>query len=123
MGANAAVGRFGENVAVRYLKDAGLTVLERNWRCREGELDIVAQDGAVLVFCEVKTRRGAGFGTPDEAVTTMKAARLRLLAMKWLAAHRAADPGHYWPELRFDVISVRCAARGPAAVEHTRGAF
>ena len=54
--ARAALGRYGENLAARHLSDAGLRVLERNWRCREGEIDIVARDGRTLVFCEVKTR-------------------------------------------------------------------
>jgi hypothetical protein len=60
-----ALGRYGEDVAARQLQAAGLTILARNWRCREGEVDIVALDGDVLVMCEVKTRRGVGFGTPS----------------------------------------------------------
>ena len=59
-----ALGRFGEDVAARHLERAGLVLVERNWRCREGEIDIVARDGAVLVFCEVKTRSRPGFGSP-----------------------------------------------------------
>ena len=73
----AALGRFGEAVAADHLVASGLTVLARNWRCREGEVDIIALDGDVLVMCEVKTRRGVGFGTPIDAVTPAKAARLR----------------------------------------------
>ncbi len=64
MRAKDAVGRYGEEVAARFLLDAGLTVLERNWRCRGGELDIVATDGSALVFVEVKTRSSARFGSP-----------------------------------------------------------
>ena len=78
-------------------------MLERNWRCAQGEIDIVALDGDCLVVCEVKTRRGSAFGDPVEAVTSRKAARLRRLAACWLAEHggvqRAAD-------VRVDVIGV-----------------
>jgi len=69
-----AVGDYGEQVACAHLTDAGLEVLERNWRCDQGELDIVARDGDTLVFCEVKTRRSDRFGSPLEAVTRAKAA-------------------------------------------------
>src|SRR5205085_1544696 len=95
--------RFGRNVRGRTFKcsDAGLRVLDRNWRCREGELDIVARDGDALVFCEVKTRRGTGFGHPVEAVTPTKQRRLRTLAQRWLAAH-----DEHAPDLRFDVVGI-----------------
>lgn len=118
MRAKDAVGRYGEDVAVRHLADAGLVVLERNWRCRDGEIDVVARDGDVLVFCEVKTRRSTGFGLPAEAVTRGKADRLRRLALLWLREREASAA-----ELRFDVVSVLCRPSGPAAVEHLRGAF
>ena len=87
-----AVGRFGEDVAAQHLLAAGLQILERNWRCREGELDIVARDGSELVFVEVKTRSSLAFGTPAEAVGPAKAARLRRLALCWLAEHRELRP-------------------------------
>ena len=114
----AALGAYGERVAVRALTDAGLRVLDRNWRCRDGELDVVARDGDALVFCEVKTRTGTGYGHPAEAVTARKRRRLRVLASAWLAAHdrRAAD-------LRFDVVGVQVPPRGPARVTHLRNAF
>ena len=67
-----AVGRFGEQVAVEHLQDAGVTILDRNWRCREGELDIVARDGDTLVFVEVKTRSSSAFGLPAGAVSARK---------------------------------------------------
>jgi putative endonuclease len=114
----AALGSYGERIAVRALTDAGLHVLDRNWRCREGELDLVARDGDALVFCEVKTRRGTGFGQPAEAVTASKRRRLRLLARAWLAAH-----DHHAPDLRFDVVGVHVPASGPARVMHLRNAF
>ena len=123
--ARGALGRFGENVATRHLLAAGLTVLARNWRCREGEVDIVALDGDVLVMCEVKTRRGVGFGTPLDAITPAKAARLRRLACRWLADQRAASPGDFsaYAEVRFDVVCVVRPLTGATSVEHLRGAF
>ena len=82
MRAKDALGAYGERVAAAHLVAAGMTVLDRNWRCPIGEIDIVARDGDVLVVCEVKTRRGDGFGHPLEAVTARKAARLRRLAAR-----------------------------------------
>ncbi|MDQ6649427.1 MAG: YraN family protein [Actinomycetota bacterium] len=118
MRAKDAIGRYGEDVAVRHLHDAGLQVLDRNWRCPRGELDIVAMDGSTLVFCEVKTRSGVEFGTPAEAVGPAKARRIRGLACEWLLANRPP-----YAELRFDVLSVLRQRRGAATVEHLRAAF
>ena len=112
------LGARGERIAVAFLHDAGLRVLDRNWRCRDGELDVVARDGDALVFCEVKTRTGVGFGHPAEAVTSAKRRRLRLLARSWLAAH-----DHHAPDLRFDVVGVHVPAAGPVRVTHLRNAF
>ena len=112
------LGNHGERIAAAYLTDAGLLLLDRNWRCREGELDIVARDGDALVFCEVKTRRGVGFGHPVEAVTVTKQRRLRTLAQRWLAAHE-----EHAPELRFDVVGVLVRPQAPAVVTHLRAAF
>ena len=109
-------GRRGEELAVRHLQDAGFVVLERNWRCELGEIDIVARDGDVLVVCEVKTRSGLGFGTPLEGVTWEKAARLRRLAGRWLADHPGGRGG-----VRIDVVGVLRPASGPATIEHVRG--
>ncbi len=128
-GERAALGRYGENVAASHLVAAGLTVVARNWRCREGEVDIVALEGDVLVMCEVKTRRGVGFGTPLDAITPAKAARLRRLALRWLADQRASVPEGSaselarYAEVRFDVVSVLRPLSGPTTVEHLRGAF
>lgn len=113
-----AVGAYGERLAVRHLVDAGLVVLDRNWRCPAGEIDIIARDGDVLVFCEVKTRRGPGFGTPAEAVDQRKVARLRRLAAQWLAEARLRPA-----DVRFDLVSVVTPRRGAPSVEHVRGAF
>lgn len=113
-----AVGAYGERVAARILTDAGMQVLDRNWRCASGELDIVARDGPTVVFCEVKTRRSEEFGVPAGAVGPAKVRKLRALASVWLAEH--ADVRG---QIRFDVVSVWPQPAGPAAVEHLRGAF
>jgi putative endonuclease len=113
-----AVGRFGEDVAAQRLEEAGLRILDRNWRCADGEIDIVAADGGTLVICEVKTRSGLAFGDPAEAVVAAKAARLRRLALRWLAAHDLS-----WTDLRFDVVTVLRRAEGGLLVRHLRGAF
>jgi putative endonuclease len=85
--AKDAVGRYGEDVAEAHVLGRGWQVIERNWRCRDGELDLVALDGDELVVVEVKTRRSTAYGHPAEAVTTAKLARVRRLAALWLAAH------------------------------------
>jgi putative endonuclease len=118
MGVKDAVGRFGEQVAAEHLERAGLRILDRNWRCPEGEIDIVAADGDTLVVCEVKTRSGLGYGDPAEAVVAAKAARLRRLALRWLAAHPLR-----WRELRFDVVTVLRGQSDEPLVRHLRGAF
>jgi len=117
VGALQEIGRYGEDVAARHLHDQGMVILERNWRCRSGEIDIVARHGDVLVFCEVKTRRSDAFGTPAEAVTPRKLARLRVLAAAWLETRRPP----YAADIRFDVVSVHRPLRGAAQVEHLQG--
>jgi putative endonuclease len=112
----SAVGRYGEDVAVRHLTESGMEVLVRNWRCDLGEIDVVARDGSTVVVCEVKTRRGLDYGTPLEAVTARKMARLRRLAARWLA-----ESGERPPEVRIDVVSVLVRRHGAAMVEHLRG--
>jgi putative endonuclease len=114
--AKDGLGRYGEDVAARHLSESGLAIVERNWRCAAGEIDIVARDGDVLVVCEVKTRSGTGFGGPLEAVTAAKAARLRRLAAIWLDEHDLRVP-----EIRFDVVGVSRSRRGPASIDHVRG--
>ncbi|MDT5040221.1 MAG: putative endonuclease [Actinoplanes sp.] len=113
-----AIGAYGERLAARHLTDQGLVLLARNWRCDQGEVDLVLQDGDVLVFCEVKTRRSALFGTPAEAIGAAKVRRLRRLAARWLAE----SPAHP-REIRFDVVAVLPQPRGAARIEHVRGAF
>ncbi|TQJ55965.1 YraN family protein [Streptomyces sp. NBC_00080] len=116
--ARGALGRYGEELAARRLVEAGMAVLERNWRCgRTGEIDIVARDGEVLVVCEVKTRSGGGFQHPMASVTPEKAERLRGLAERWIQAHGGAPPGG----VRIDLVGVVLPRRGAAVVEHARG--
>jgi putative endonuclease len=114
-----ALGDLGERLAARWYSAAGYEVVDRNWRCREGELDLVVALSAVLVFCEVKTRRGVRFGAPFEAVTFAKQRRIRVLASKWLAEHPHAGR----TEVRFDVASVSVPARGSPSVEVIVAAF
>lgn len=111
------LGRLGEEEAARYLQLQGLTVIERNWRCREGEIDLVVLDdtGDCLVVVEVKTRSSELFGRPVEAVTPVKARRLRVLAARWLADHPIATS-----RVRIDVIGVLCRSGGVVEIEHLR---
>lgn len=112
------LGRRGEELACDRLAAAGLRVVERNWRCRSGEIDVVAAGPDLLVFCEVKTRRGHGYGTPAEAVTFAKRARLRQLAAAYLAAVE-----HPPCTVRFDVITVTWPRGGTPVVDHLEAAF
>jgi putative endonuclease len=113
------LGQYGEELAAAHLSAAGMRVLARNWRCREGEIDIIALDGDALVFVEVKARSGNGFGEPAEAVGPVKARRIRGLACRWLVDHR--PPGAH--DLRFDVVSVvRRRGQAPELL-HLRDAF
>jgi putative endonuclease len=111
-----ALGRYGEEVVARHLASAGLVILDRNWRCAAGEIDIVAADGDALVICEVKTRRRTTCGGPLEAVTATKVRRLRSLALHWLASR-----GMHPAQVRFDVVGVLQPERGKAVVTHVKG--
>lgn len=117
-GAHLQLGRKGEELAARYLASQGLVVLSRNWRCREGELDLVATDGRRLIICEVKTRTSTGYGTPTEAVTDEKARRIRRLARRWRNDHRLGCCDE-----RFDILSVLWPPGGTPHVKHLRGVF
>ncbi|TAM93190.1 MAG: YraN family protein [Jatrophihabitans sp.] len=116
-----AVGRFGEQLAERHLVSAGMTVLDRNWRCPEGELDLVVRDGPTIAFVEVKTRSTLAFGHPAEAVTARKAARIHRLAMRWLARWQRENGSV--AAIRFDLVSVVRLAPGGPSVVHLPGAF
>lgn len=115
MRSSDAVGRYGEQVAVAHLERAGMVVLDRNWRCRQGELDVVAMDGSCLVAVEVKTRRSEAYGHPVEAVTREKVGRLRRLVAQWLAEHDVRADA-----VRIDVVAVLRPRSGPAVVDHRR---
>lgn len=112
----SALGAYGEALAARHLVGQGMVLLDRNWRCSQGEIDLVLRDGRTLVVCEVKTRSSAAFGSPLEAVTEQKAARLRRLAARWLADHDLRPP-----DVRIDLVGVLAPAHGPAQVDHVRG--
>jgi putative endonuclease len=111
-----ALGDLGERIAARHLAELGLHVLDRNWRCSAGEIDIVAADGDTVVVCEVKTRSNVRFGTPLEAITAAKAARLHRLGWMWIRAHDLRCSG-----LRVDVVAIERRSQGPAVVEHIAG--
>lgn len=114
--AKDAVGRYGEDLAARYLQELGWELVDRNWRGLRGELDIVAVLDGVLAVVEVKTRTTTRFGHPAEAVTAAKLARLRRLAGQWLAEHELRPSS-----VRIDVICVELPAGGAARVEHLAG--
>ncbi|MFT3662770.1 MAG: YraN family protein [Gordonia sp. (in: high G+C Gram-positive bacteria)] len=99
------VGRIGEDLAAEYAESLGWRILERNWRTRYGELDLIAADGTTLVIVEVKTRASHTFTDPVAAVTTGKLRRMRLLARQWLAARPEGAP--WWEVIRFDAVSVQ----------------
>ena len=111
-----ALGRYGETVAAQLLIEAGLTLLDRNWRCDEGEIDLVLREGAVLVVCEVKTRRGDLGGTPHEAIDDAKLDRLHRLGRRWMTAQDLHSD-----DVRVDLVAVIQPARGRAVVDHVRG--
>lgn len=115
--ATQALGAYGERLACRYLREHGWSVLDRNWRCDQGEIDIVAREGDALVVCEVKTRRRELLGPAVEAVTPTKNARLRRLAGCWIEAHPERD-GHV--DVRIDVIGVLRPPTGRAQIHHVR---
>jgi putative endonuclease len=100
--ARRALGTSGEELVAGWYEARGYRVLARNWRCPRGELDIVVGRGALVVFCEVKTRTSDAFGVPAEAVTRTKQARLRKLGAQWLEEAGGRGVG----DVRFDVASV-----------------
>lgn len=118
MAAKDELGRRGEKLAAEHLIAAGLTIVERNWRCKQGEIDLVARDGGELVFVEVKTRSSVAFGHPLEAITTAKLARLRRLAAAWCDAH----PGGH-ERIRIDAIAIIAPTHGLVEIEHLRRVF
>ena len=110
------LGERGETIAARHLTRLGLVVVDRNWRCDAGEIDLVLRDGAVLVICEVKTRTSTDYGDPLEAVTPAKVARLRRLAARWLRVHDCHPE-----DVRIDMVGVLAPPGRPVEVEHVEG--
>ncbi|HEX5562595.1 MAG TPA: YraN family protein [Nocardioidaceae bacterium] len=110
------IGRYGEDAAARELVRRGMVVLDRNWRCDAGEIDLVLRDGRVLVVCEVKTRSSTAYGEPVATVTEQKAARLRVLAARWLEDHLVRPD-----EVRIDLVGVLLQRRGAPVLEHVPG--
>jgi putative endonuclease len=101
------LGRWGESVAATHLEAKGYVILERNWRCRLGEIDLVAQTGETLVFVEVKTRRGRDFGMPEEGVTLRKSQKLLAIGQQYVFDHALEDVN--W---RIDLVAVELDKRG-----------
>ena len=101
--ARQRLGASGEDQAASWYISQGYQVVDRNWRCREGEIDLVCTRGRTVVFCEVKTRTSSAFGHPAEAVTATKQRRLRVLATRWLQATDAPVRGR---DIRFAVAAI-----------------
>ncbi len=116
------LGRYGEELAARFLAERGLVLLDRNWRSPDravrGELDVVASLGSVLIVCEVKTRSSVAYGLPAEAVAPAKQRKIRALAACWLELDERR-----WDSVRFDVVAIVRPRTGPAVIEHLAGAF
>lgn len=118
MAAKDDLGRRGEALAADYLTALGYAVIDRNWRCAHGEIDVVAVDGNDLVFVEVKTRSTVAFGHPFEAITVPKLARLRRLAAAWCEAH--PEPRR---SIRIDAVAVVAPPAGEPIIEHLSRVF
>lgn len=112
------LGRRGEDCAAAFLTDAGYRLVERNWRCPQGEIDIIAERSGEVVFVEVKTRSSLAFGHPFEAITAAKLARLRRLAAAW-CEQAAVRPAR----IRIDAIAVTAAPGAQPVIEHRTGVF
>jgi len=119
----ALLGGRGEDAAAAWYRGASYEVIDRNWRCAQGELDLVVHsaDDDVVVFCEVKTRSSAAFGSPFEAVTSAKQRRVRALAALWLRSERRR--GASYRHIRFDVAAVTSGPGGSLEVEVLQDAF
>ncbi len=113
-----AIGARGEQLAIDYLSRLGLRVIARNWRCRYGELDVIAADDAAgtVVFVEVKTRTGEQYGGVEQAVTPVKVRRLRRLVGLWLAQQHGC-----WVSVRIDVVAIRIGRRRTPEITHIQG--
>lgn len=111
------LGKYGEDLAATYLQDRGYQIVARNWRCGLGEIDLIAKDKAQIVFVEVKTRNGEGFGHPFEAITSAKVDRMRKLVSLWRTENPNSNLG-----VRLDAIAV-LIKNGRVAIEHLKRVF
>jgi putative endonuclease len=116
MKAKDALGARGESLACDHLLGRGYTIIDRNWRCDVGEIDIVARTSTTLIVCEVKTRSSLRHGDPVEAVSARKLKRLRRLALRWLDEHSI-----YAPSIRIDVIGILLRRDGTVVLHHLTG--
>ncbi|MDD2582562.1 MAG: YraN family protein [Desulfuromonadaceae bacterium] len=119
-GGNKGTGELGEEVAANFIIGRGYRILERNFRCKGGEVDIIARDPGdkSLVFIEVKTRRGLSYGVPQLAVTPFKQRQISKAALTWLSKNRLHDTN-----ARFDVIAILLHTDGRHAIDHIKNAF
>ena len=118
MAAKDELGRRGEAIAAVHLESLGMRIVERNWRCSQGEIDLVAEDGGEIVFVEVKTRSSVAFGHPLEAITAEKLARLRRLASAWCSLHPSRGRA-----IRIDAVAVIAPRSGAVEIEHLERVF
>lgn len=117
MAQKQVLGKYGEDLAAQYLYDRGYQIVDRNWRCSTGEIDLVALHHGRYIFVEVKTRNGTGFGHPFEAITSNKVSRMRKLVAQWCIANEKAGVS-----VRLDAIAVLISG-GRVAVEHLKQVF
>ncbi len=117
MNSNQSVGKYGEDRAAEFLVRLGYEIIDRNWRCKSGEIDIIARDLNCLVFAEVKTRTRTGFGHPFEAITAKKIQTMRSLVSQWCHNRNLASN-----EVRLDALSV-LIVRGRVTIEHLKQVF
>lgn len=113
------LGARGEEAAVRYLVSRGYRIIERNWRCKLGEVDVLAMDGELLVVVEVRTKMSERFGTGAESVDARKQHKLRQLALTYMRMHNLSSE----TRLRFDVVSIRVTPKGSYEIDHIDHAF
>lgn len=113
---NQMLGRRGEQIAAEYLAARGMRILDRNWRSAHGEIDLVVQDATHVVAVEVKTRSGTGYGSPLQAITPQKAARIRRTLFDWAREHKMRGAA-----LRMDVIGIVLRSGEPPRLDYLRG--
>ncbi|MDR1016421.1 MAG: YraN family protein [Coriobacteriales bacterium] len=115
---NREKGRQGEDIALRYLKEDGAQIVERNYRCSSGEADLIFREDQTLVFAEVKTRSGIEYGLPEDSVTRAKRKRYEQIALNYLAGHACPSC-----RVRFDVIAITMISPNQVLLRHHRDAF